>query len=62
MLEEMIEERKSEKSKTVTVDALSYLSEVLKNGLTKELIGNQVLCHICKGTTLEIITKAKSQH
>jgi len=42
------------KPKRVVVDALEYLSEVLKDGLNKELQENQILCPVCKGTGLEI--------
>lgn len=42
------------KPEPVVVDALGYLSEVLKNGLKKDLQEHQILCPICKGTGLEI--------
>lgn len=38
----------------VTVDALGYLFEVLKNGLVKDLQEHQILCPVCKGTGLAI--------
>lgn len=38
----------------VTVNALEYLSEALKDGLIKDLQENQILCPVCKGTGLEI--------
>ncbi|WP_336763460.1 hypothetical protein [Paenibacillus sp. USHLN196] len=43
-----------EKPVTVIIDALSYLSEVLKNGLKKDLQKHQKPCDDCKGTGLEI--------
>ncbi|PIH59013.1 hypothetical protein [Paenibacillus sp. LK1] len=46
-----------EKPVTVTVDALSYLSKVLKNGLKKDLQKHQKPCDDCKGTGLEITNK-----
>lgn len=42
------------KPKRVVVDALKYLSEVLKNGIEKDLQENQILCSVCNGTGLAI--------
>jgi hypothetical protein len=42
------------KPERVSVDALGYLSEVLKNGLAKDLQDNQILCPECRGTGLAI--------
>lgn len=42
------------KPERITVDALGYLSEVLKNGIIKDLQENQILCQKCKGTGLVI--------
>nr|WP_145401767.1 hypothetical protein [Paenibacillus xylanexedens] len=46
-----------QKPVTVTVDALSYLSEVLKNGLKKDLQKHQKLCDDCGGVGLEIMNQ-----
>lgn len=42
------------KPKRVTVNALEYLSNVLKDGLSKDLQENQIICPICHGTGLQI--------
>ncbi|OME55589.1 hypothetical protein BSK59_14040 [Paenibacillus odorifer] len=42
------------KPERVVVDVLAYLSEVLKNGLKKDLQEHQILCPTCKGTGLAI--------
>jgi len=42
------------KPKSITIDALGYLSNFLKNGLKKDLQENQIICPFCKGTGLEI--------
>lgn len=46
-----------EKPTSITIDVLSYLSEVLKNGLKKDLQKHQKPCDDCKGTGLEIINQ-----
>lgn len=45
------------KPERVTVDALGYLSEILKNGIVKDLQEHQKLCPVCKGTGLAIINQ-----
>jgi hypothetical protein len=42
------------KPERVVVDALGYLSEVLKDGIKKDLQDHQKLCPTCKGTGLMI--------
>lgn len=47
-------EQTFKKPERIIVDALSYLSEILKNGIIKDLQDNQILCKKCNGTGLTI--------
>lgn len=47
-------EKQFEKPQRIKIDALGYLSGILKNGILKDLQENQILCPVCKGTGLEI--------
>ncbi|WP_201319076.1 hypothetical protein [Paenibacillus sp. EPM92] len=42
------------KPERVHVDALAYLSGILKNGLTKDLQDHQIICPVCQGTGLAL--------